>query len=187
MTNMQENIKQQKNIEKILFNKNPDNFNKDAYVEQYKLLLDSTERNTDRRQTANSYFLTLNTGVCAILGYILSKDAVQEIKYLYWILPIAGILLSIFWHRLVTSYRQLSTAKFDIIHQVEAKLPFSIYKAEWIALGEGKDKKIYVPVTNLEIWIPKLFIAMYSLLLVYFTSWLHIKGIFQIILELIIK
>jgi hypothetical protein len=143
----------------------------EPFVEQYKLFLDSIDKVTEKRQNANSYFLTINTGVCSLVGYFLSKDVANQIKSLFWILPIAGILLSYFWHRLVKSYRQLNTAKFLILHLIEEKMPLSPSKAEWLALGEGKDKKLYTPLTDLESWIPKLFIVMYTLLVFYFVLW----------------
>ncbi len=143
----------------------------ESFIEQYRLFLESTDKVTDKRQNANAYFLTLNTGVCSLIGYFLTKDITNQIKSLYWILPIAGILMSYFWYRLVKSYRQLNTAKFSILHLMEEKLPLSPSRAEWLALGEGKDKKIYTPLTDLESWIPKLFIAMYTLLLFYFLLW----------------
>jgi hypothetical protein len=76
-----------------------------------------------------------------MLGYILSKDAAKEVKLLYLLVPVAGILLSYFWFRLVKSYRQLSKGKFEVLDMIEKEMPLSLYKAEWIALGDGKDKK----------------------------------------------
>lgn len=51
---------------------------------------------------------------------------------------------------------------------MERELPYSPYKAEWILLGEGKDKKLYYPLTHLELWIPRLFILMYVFMILYF-------------------
>lgn len=138
-----------------------------TYLEQYKCYLEYIDKVSDRRQSANSFFLTLNTGVCAVLGFAFSKDSAAELKWLLWILPIAGIFSSYFWGRLVTSYRQLNTGKFAVLHLLEKHLPIAPYKAEWIAMGEGKDKSLYTPLTHLEVWIPRLFILMYIVLMVY--------------------
>jgi hypothetical protein len=138
----------------------------EAYLEQYKIYLETLDRISERRQTANSFFLSLNTGICGLLGYLFSKDSDPELKCFCWILPVAGIFLSVFWLRLVTSYRQLNTGKFVVLHLVEKHLPLAPYGAEWIALAKGKDRKVYLPLTHVEVWIPRLFILMYIIFIV---------------------
>jgi hypothetical protein len=136
--------------------------------QQYNAYLQLADKISERRQNANSFFLTANTGVCVIIAYIFSKDVAAELRPLFWCVPVAGILISYFWLQLIHSYRQLNSGKFQIVHRMEKYLPYSPYKAEWIALGEGKDKKLYYPLTHLEIWIPRLFILMYCLIILYF-------------------
>ena len=34
-------------------------------------------------------------------------------------------------------------------------------RAEWAALGEGRDLRTYLPLTHLEEWIPVLFAVVY--------------------------
>jgi len=140
-----------------------------ALLGQYNLYVQGIDKISDRRQTANSFFLSLNTGVCAVIGYLFSKDSAPELRSLYWILPLAGILLSYFWYRLVMSYRQLNSGKFTILHMMEKYLPLAPYDAEWSALGEGKVKNKYVPLTHIEVWIPRLFITMYVIMILIWT------------------
>lgn len=129
--------------------------------EQYKLYVELLDRISERRQHANSFFLSINTGICAVAGYLFSKDSTPELRSLFWCLPLAGILLSYFWFRMVKSYRDLNSAKFTVVHAIEERLPIAPYRAEWFYLDEGKDPKKYTPFTHLEIWIPRLFIVMY--------------------------
>jgi len=158
-------------LEKALFNVPPKELmaspSGQVFLEQYKSYLEYIDKVSERRQNANSFFLSLNTGVCALLGYIFSKDSAPELKSLIWVLPIAGIFLSYFWYRLVTSYSQLNSGKFAVLHLMEKYLPAAPYRAEWVAMGEGKDKSLYTPLTHLEIWIPRLFILMYLVLMIY--------------------
>jgi hypothetical protein len=39
------------------------------------------------------------------------------------------------WYRLVRSYKDLNSAKFKVIHEIEKSLPISPYDAEWEAVG----------------------------------------------------
>lgn len=142
-----------------------------AFMEQYKLYLEMLDNISERRQHANNFFLTVNTGVCAFIGYIFSKDTAIEFRSFFWFVPIAGILLSYFWYRLIRSYRDLNTAKFKVVHLMEQRLPLAPYHTEWLALGEAKDPKRYVPFTHLEIWIPRSFMLMYAVLILYMIPW----------------
>ena len=54
-----------------------------------------------------------------------------------------------------------------MIHLLEDQLPASVFKAEWHALGEGKDGKKYVAFTRTERYIPWVFIGSYLLVLVF--------------------
>lgn len=142
-----------------------------AYLKQYSLYLESLDKLSDRRQSANSFFLTLNAGLCTVFAFLLSEKGASEIKELYIIVPIVGFLLSYFWGKLVASYRQLSDGKFKIILRIEKFLPLSIYGAEWDLLGLGKDNSKYRPLTNTELWIPRLFGVMYIALFLYLLPW----------------
>ncbi len=49
-----------------------------------------------------------------------------------------------------------------VIGAIEERLPISPYwRAEWKALGEGKNTSRYLPLTHLEQWIPMLFGTTY--------------------------
>ena len=62
------------------------------------------------------------------------------------------------WYYLVRSYRQLNTAKYEVVGALEERLPASPYwRAEWYALGEGKDRSRYWPLSHIEQWIPVMF------------------------------
>lgn len=79
------------------------------------------------------------------------------------VLPLLALLIQcVAWFFLVHSYRQLNSAKYIVVGALEERLPASPYwKAEWRALGEGKDKAKYWPMTHLEAWIPAIFAAAY--------------------------
>ena len=77
------------------------------------------------------------------------------------LIPLAGIVLCIVWFYLIRSYRQLNTAKFKVIHEIEALMPLAPYDAEWEAVGRGENYAIYWPFTHVEKWVPLVFGALY--------------------------
>jgi hypothetical protein len=54
---------------------------------------------------------------------------------------------------------------------MEQRLPLAPFHTEWLALGEAKDTKRYVPFTRFEIWIPRSFILMYGVLIIDMIPW----------------
>lgn len=134
----------------------------DHLFDMYKLYVEMTDRISQRRAQANTLFLTLNTALLAAMGVIVSKN----VNLLFFaIVGLAGLANCYFWRRLIVSYKQMNSGKFEVIHEIEAVLPLQLYKAEWIALGEGKNPKKYAPFTHIEQNVPIIFMALYSLMI----------------------
>jgi len=132
-----------------------------AILEQYKLYVEMADRISARRSLTNTFFLTLNTAIFAVIGVFWKDRPVASIWLLMFPL-IALIIQCGAWFFLVRSYRQLNSAKYTVVGALEERLPASPYwRAEWKALGEGRDKAKYWPLTHLEQWIPGIFAAVY--------------------------
>ena len=72
-------------------------------------------------------------------------------------LPVAGFLVCITWYSLVTAYKNLNTAKFRIIHEVERNLPVALFRSEWQLCEYGVGKKYRPLPTSRGCWF-----ALYS-------------------------
>ncbi len=158
-------------LESILFPKGTDFTDNDRVrlLEQYKLLVQTSETLVSRRQNVNTFFLSVNTLLLAAIGLFGEEEVVKTIgdtRIFLVILGVTGILLAYAWARLVKSYRQLNAGKFDVINLLEKHLPASMFYAEWIALGEGKDRKKYAPFTSTEAAIPWIFGSLYALAII---------------------
>lgn len=130
-------------------------------LEQYKIYVEMADRISARRSLTNTFFLTLNTAIFAGIGVSL-KDPPKIPSWILVFPVLALVIQCAAWFFLVRSYRQLNAAKYTVIGVLEERLPASPYwNAEWKALGEGKDKAKYWPLTHLEQWIPILFAATY--------------------------
>ncbi len=133
----------------------------DAVLEQYKLYVEMADRISERRGLANTFFLTLNTAIVTAVA-VFWKDHPSAL--IWWLVfPLIVVLGQCFaWFYLVRSYRHLNAAKYQVIGALEERLPASPYwRAEWLALGEGKDPRKYWPLTHIENWIPILFGTVY--------------------------
>ncbi len=136
-------------------------------LDQYKLYVEMADRISSRRATANSYFLSVNSAILAFVGYLTSKDSTDYL----WLLALAGMTLSYFWHALILSYKNLNTAKFLVIHQIEKRLPISPYDAEWEAMGRGKNPKLYRPISHIELGVPYVFMALHVVVVIKSIPW----------------
>ncbi|MCZ4240467.1 hypothetical protein [Alteromonas macleodii] len=127
-------------------------------IEQYKTYVEMADRISQRRGTANTFFLTFNTAIVgALAGFY--KGVPSEIAAAFY--AAAGIM-AITWALLLRSYRNLNTAKFQVIGELEKRLPAQMfYAAEWKALGEGKDYRKYVPLTVVETTVPVMYLCIY--------------------------
>jgi hypothetical protein len=105
----------------------------------------------------------VNSSLLTVFGIAASQNIAGA-----WlaIIPLAGFLVSLTWFSLVLSYKNLNTAKFKVIHELESYLPAALFKYEWEACGGGKSKA-YIPITHLERWIPVTFAVVYLALAVY--------------------
>jgi hypothetical protein len=141
----------------------------DKYVEhlleQYKLYIASAEKISDRRQTTNSFFLGLNTAVLGMLGWINSRPGTGG-SFVFLAASVAAIVICIFWFEMMRSYRNLNTAKFQVIHAIERRLPLSMYDVEWDIVQRGVVRKKYWPFSHIEMKVPGVFILIYAAIIV---------------------
>jgi hypothetical protein len=135
--------------------------------EQYKLYVEMADQVSNRRNLANTFFLTLHTLLLGVVGFSIEKGSVIIENWMI-IFPLSSaLLLCLAWWMMVKSYRDLNRAKFIVIGEFEKRLPTSPYWcAEWKALGEGKDRMKYTPVSYIENWVPIIFAILYTTLAV---------------------
>lgn len=140
---------------------------KNKLFEQYRLFLRMLDSLTHRRTIANNFFLSINTGLLAAFGLLTQLGVVSFESNSFWVLgvSIAGILFSYSWFRTVKSYKQLSTVKWRIVLEIERRLPMKLHETEWKLLGEGKNRKKYWQLTDVERIIPFIFIGIYGILI----------------------
>jgi len=109
--------------------------------------------------------LTVNASLATLYGLTTPLKPTGAAAW-HLLIPFAGTLVCLAWLALVDSYRNLNSAKFRILHELENHLPACLYHYEWQLLEEGKGK-IYKPVSHIEEWIPIIFIVLYVALFLY--------------------
>jgi len=131
-------------------------------LDQYKLYVEMADRISQRRTAANSYFLTVNSAILGFVGYLTSKD--DATKNL-WLLAVAGAALTLLWYSIIIAYKNLNTAKWNVVHEIEKRLPISPYDVEWEAVQRGTNPHLYRPISHIESGVPWIFLVLHLFVL----------------------
>lgn len=127
--------------------------NKEINLEQYKMMVNSAEKNSDKRITQNNIYLTINL---AFLSFVLT----QQMKLsLLVITSFVGIVVCIIWYLTIINYAKRNKVKYDIINEIENQKGFNnFYSEEW------KRIEILTPLSFYEKLISLMFMFIYVLI-----------------------
>ena len=144
----------------------------DHLLEQYKLYVEMADRISQRRDQSNKFYATVYSALAAVLLLAVRFDLSDSASAIVFLsVGIVGAALSLIWRLNIESYRAINSAKFDVIHEIETKLPFPGYKREWDILQTADRKHKYRQLTGIEQKIPLVFLAL-SLALVIYAAYL---------------
>ena len=127
-------------------------------LEEYKLYVEMADRVSQRRATANSYLVTVNTFLVALYGLAPTPTGASDV----WMfcVPVAGVMICIVWDALLREYRSLNREKFNVIQEMEERLPAAGYTREWELIKAGG----YRPLSTIEQIVPWVFVGLYTVL-----------------------
>lgn len=144
-------------------------------LDQYKLYVEMADRISQRRTAANTYFLSVNSAILAFVGYLTTSASPEYM----WLLALAGCMLTLFWYNIVVSYKNLNSAKWQVVQDIEKRLPISPYDAEWDSVQRGKNPKLYRPITHIESWVPWVFFFLHGIVFVRTFPWASVAAYIQ--------
>ena len=129
----------------------------DHILEQYKLYVETTDKVSERRMAANTAFISIETLLLGTPAFFNSEKHIYAIAF-----ALVGIFLSITLLSLLNRYRQLNSAKFNVVKKLEAQLPTAPFDEEWSELG--REEK-YRSLSACESALPILFAVLYCITL----------------------
>lgn len=136
----------------------------DILLDQYKLFSTTAENLINRRQNANSFYISANTAIITIGGTIFALGSDGDLIWKLIVvlaLTIPGVLLNISWKNILQAYYINNQAKMRILSLIEKKLSVSLYDAEWKVMKSKFSKNKYISFTDSEKALPKIFIVFY--------------------------
>lgn len=129
-------------------------------LEQYRIAVDMADKLNARKESTSKLFVSANA---IFFAFLASRDLVSEMVIF---LSLFGMLLSVVWASLIRNHNVVHSAKYQVIEEMEERLPWSVFKSEWEKLGKGLDKKLYKNLGTIEYKIPLLFMTLYVMLFV---------------------
>ena len=133
---------------------------KQILLEQYKLYVEMADRVTERRGKFNQYCITLISGILGITTYLLHQDQKELVgEHPAFIIAIASFitsLISVLWLYQILYSKNLNSAKFQVITEMEAQLPVQGFNKEWELYFLHGEKRF----THLERWIPQIILII---------------------------
>ncbi|MBU1229570.1 MAG: hypothetical protein KKA55_01935 [Proteobacteria bacterium] len=144
--------------------------------EQYKLYVEMADRVSQRRITSNQFYSTALSGMFAALSLSASQNLCSQDRLaILTLAALLGLIVCAIWWFNIFSAKQLNSAKWKVVHELEKKLPVSPWDIEWDKLERGNNWKVYVKHTTVERFIPAAVSVPYVLLLIYCIRHLNLR------------
>ena len=139
----------------------------ETLFKMYSLLVEMADRVSQRRQAANSFYLSVNTALIGASAFLSSATPNRVL----WVLGFAGVAICVLWVRNIVSYKTLNLAKFGVIQSLEKQLPAKPYTEEWVLLDPELSGVRHKPFHKTEILVPFVFMAVHVVQALYNLPW----------------
>lgn len=120
-------------------------------LEQYKLFIESAEKNSDRRINQNNIYLTINL---AFISFMCTQSLDFKRSL---VLLVVGLIICVIWFFTIINYSKRNKIKFDIINESEYG---QLYREEWNRIS------ILTPLTVYEKISSGIFALLYIVLFI---------------------
>mgnify|MGYP000583383352 FL=1 len=130
-------------------------YDRQLKLEQYKIMVSSTEKVSEQRLKVNNLFFTITSSILSV-GFVLGKTFGFTLISLLAVssLTILALLATYFWEKMINSYGLLNKGKFILIDKIEKSLRTNMFEEEWKILTQEIE---YEPNTKTETTIVKRF------------------------------
>lgn len=135
----------------------------DQLISLHATLVDTACASETKRQSVS----VTSAGLISAGVAIFAAD--KDFSFIYLSIPL--LIISSIWFVTVRFYQQLAKSKWDVIHEIEEKLPFKPFKREWELYESNKDPFTFGPST-LEQIIPAI---VFMVTLLYSGFWIISK------------
>jgi len=153
--------------------------------EEYKLFVEDTARFSERRQTVTNAYITVNGAIVGLITFFVKDARLTDWWLVIAMLPLiaAGIIVCVFWYRLLDTYRRLIDFRFEQLEDMERseslKDCHGMYNMEAEQFYRKAPPERKIGFSHIELWLPRLFVVLYVLMGIGLAvaTWLVLAGI----------
>lgn len=128
-------------------------------LEIYKICVDMADKTSERRLKNNTFIITINTGLISLNSYLSLSQEIQPIWH--FILSVSCIIINIYWIFLISTYRKINEAKYQIINNFENEFELRPFTNEYDLLNS----KDYYHLSTIERFIPATLIILNAVII----------------------
>lgn len=130
---------------------------KQLTLAQWQTCVEMANAVSQRRDATNNLFVTLHLAVIGVITAVSSFSAFEVS-----VICLLGMVFCVTWICIINNFRILNTQKFQVITEMEKKLPIQPMTIEW----EGIKKTRYKLGSCLELVLPIAFEFAYAVFMV---------------------
>lgn len=109
--------------------------NNDKYysllMDQYKLMIDTSEKLMERRQKMSSLYTSVCTALVALVGSAFALKNMFALGAIFMCVGIVSIILATTWGFSLQGYDKNNEGKFAVLNAIEKKLPANMFDSEY--------------------------------------------------------
>lgn len=129
--------------------------------EEYKLIVENTQKMSERRQSATRTYLTVNTIILAAYGFLSKNGGLQQAPQVTAsaLIALVGVIACVTWLGIIIRFKTMIGWRYEQIKEIEDTLKWStkLFSLE----GGQKFMNTKWAFSNLEAFLPCLFILVH--------------------------
>ena len=107
------------------------NEDKQLLLQQYKIMINTSEKLMERRQSMVSLYITICTALIAFIGASFAFGNLLITAAIALLTGVITIILCYNWRSSLGSYELNNEGKFEVINQIEKHLPADMFECEY--------------------------------------------------------
>jgi hypothetical protein len=126
----------------------------------YRMMAESSEKTQDRRQAANNFFIVLNAALCGGYAFMVKEGY----SNLYGFGSGLGAVICALWCLTLMYYRELNSAKYQLLGEYEVEKGIAGYQREWeLFVANGIFGRVKIGKWRLSLSSIELAVAFFAL------------------------
>ncbi len=133
-------------------------------AEQYKLLIDASQKSEERKKDTHSFFITINSIFLPLLikVYKIEQDNLRDFIVLALLIGL-GMILCIDWIMIIKTYKNMNYINYSMTRAFEEYMPTPVFSLRDAVLEPGFEYERANVLAQKEMLIPYFFLITYTI------------------------